>query len=203
MRAQIAVGLGHMLLFTDREREAADAAAGRARGRSRPSAADLRGLLHALELTTAYLGNADPALLRAMREEPRDGPSRSRSPTARGWPRPRSTAATAPCPPSECAAEAVAALSSGELIEVYQGGTVPIAPMMTLIWADREEGLAQLDALQAEAHRSGSLFGANGVGMWRGHALLRPRRPGRGRGARSRARRSRTRACGASATRAR
>ena len=74
-------------------------------------------------------------------------------------------------PAAECATDALDALAGGELIEVYQGGTVPIAPMMTLIWADREEGLAQLDALQAEAHRSGSLFGANGVGMWRSHAL--------------------------------
>ncbi len=70
VRAQIAVGLGHMLLFTDREREAAELL--RAAREDLPAErADLRGLLHALELTTAYLGNADPALLRAMREEPR------------------------------------------------------------------------------------------------------------------------------------
>ena len=169
-RAQIAVGLGHMLLFTDREREAA-ALLRAAREELPADRADLRGLLHALELTTVYLGNADPALRRALREEPRSPRSRSPSPTAHGSPPPRSTAATARCPPSAARPRPSPRSRRGELIEVYQGGTVPIAPMMTLIWADREEGLAQLDALQAEAHRSGSLFGANGLGMWRSHAL--------------------------------
>ena len=159
-----------MLLFTDREAEAA--ALLRAAREDLPGdRGDLRGLLHALELTTVYFGNADPAL----REELRAAGERPAGPLTLAD-RARMAAASLDrthraFPADACAADALAALEGGELIEVYQGGTVPIAPMMTLIWADREEGLAQLDALQAEAHRSGSLFGANGVGMWRSHAL--------------------------------
>jgi DNA-binding CsgD family transcriptional regulator len=169
-RAQIALGLGHMLLFTDREEEAATLL--RTAGEDLPAErSDLRGLLHALELTTGYLGNADPRLreeLHAAGRRP-DGPlslaDRARMAAA------SLDRAHRNVPATECAADALAALAGGELIAVFQGGTVPIAPMMTLIWADREEGLEQLDALRAEAHRSGSLFAANGVGMWRSHAL--------------------------------
>jgi DNA-binding CsgD family transcriptional regulator len=169
-RAQIALGLGHMLLFTDRETEAAELL--RAAREDLPAdRADLRGLLHALELTTVYLGNADPAL----REELRGAGERPDGPLTVADRAHMAAASLDRChrtvPAAECAADALDALAGGELIEVYQGGTVPIAPMMTLIWADREEGLAQLDALRAEAHRNGSLFGANGVGMWRSHAL--------------------------------
>jgi DNA-binding CsgD family transcriptional regulator len=169
-RAQIALGLGHMLLFTDREQEAAALLRG-AREDLPAELTDLRGLLHALELTTFYLGNADPGL----REQLRAAGTRPDAPLTLAD-RARIAAASLDrahrtVPADECAGDALAALTGGELIEVFQGGTVPIAPMMTLIWADREEGLAQLDALRAEAHRSGSLFGANGVGMWRSHAL--------------------------------
>ena len=98
-RAQIAVGLGHMLLFTDREAEAA--ALLRAAREDLPGdRGDLRGLLHALELTTVYLGNADPALREELRAAGDGPPGRSRSPTARGWRRPRWTARTAPSPPT-------------------------------------------------------------------------------------------------------
>jgi DNA-binding CsgD family transcriptional regulator len=70
-----------------------------------------------------------------------------------------------------CADAAADALADGALIDAFQGGTVPIAPAMVLVWADREEGLAALDALRAHAHRNGSLFTANGMHMWRGFAL--------------------------------
>ena len=74
-------------------------------------------------------------------------------------------------PAEVCAAAAAAALAGGELTAAFQGGAVPIAPMIVLTWADRPEALEALDALQVVAHRSGSLFTANGLHMFRGHAL--------------------------------
>jgi hypothetical protein len=74
-------------------------------------------------------------------------------------------------PADVCAAAAVVALEGGELSAALHGGTVPIAPMIVLVWADREEGLAALDELRGTAHRNGSIFTANGLNLFRSHAL--------------------------------
>jgi DNA-binding CsgD family transcriptional regulator len=168
-RAQTALALGHMLLFTDRGREAAQLL--RSAAAELPAELeDLRGLLEALELTTVYLGSGDDGTRARLARQPR-----TPLPTSLGA-RARTAAAVLDWaqrnePADLCAAAAAAALDGGELIAVFQGGTVPIAPIMVLVWADREEGLAALDVLQAEAHRNGSLFTANGLHMWRGFAL--------------------------------
>jgi DNA-binding CsgD family transcriptional regulator len=139
-------------------REAADAL---------PEADDLRGLLEAVEITCVYFGDA------AARERLASVPvapgttlgERARVAAAvLDWAQRNEPAAT-------CADAAADALADGALIDAFQGGTVPIAPAMVLVWADRPEGLAALDALRAHAHRSGSLFTANGMHMWRGFAL--------------------------------
>jgi tetratricopeptide (TPR) repeat protein len=167
-RAQTALALGHMLLFTDREQEAARLL--RAEAAALPAGMDdMRGLLEAVELTTYYFGGGDDEIRERLARHPRTPPAtlgdRARTAaTVLHW-------AHADEPAERCAAAAAAALEGGELIAVFQGGTVPMSPMMVLVLADDERGLEALDELRAEAHRSGSLFSANGLHMWRGHAL--------------------------------
>jgi DNA-binding CsgD family transcriptional regulator len=168
-RAETALALGQLLLFTDREQEAAQLLRAAAAGLP-PERDDLRGLLEAVELTTFYFGGGDEDIRRRLAEHPRGTRGGSLGDRA------RTAAAVLDWahrnePSDACAGAAAAALDGGELIAVFQGGTVPIAPMMVLVWADREEGLAALDELRAEAHRSGSLFTANGLHMFRGFAL--------------------------------
>jgi DNA-binding CsgD family transcriptional regulator len=164
-----ALALGHLLLFVDREREAAQLLRAAAAALP-PEQDDLRGLLEAVELTTYYFGGGDADIRRRLAERPRGAPGRSLGERA------RTAAAVLDWahrnePADACAEAAIAALDGGELIEAFQGGTVPIAPMMVLVWADREDGLAALDELRVVAHRSGSLFSANGLHMFRGFAL--------------------------------
>jgi DNA-binding CsgD family transcriptional regulator len=166
-RAETALALGQLLLFTDREQDAAQLLRAAAAALP-PGSDDLRGLLEAVELTTFYFGG-DEDIRRRLAEHPRTrgGTLGERARTAAAvldW-------AHRNEPADACADAAAAALEGGELIAIFQGGTVPIAPMMVLVWADREEGLAALDELRAEAHRSGSLFTANGLHMFRGFAL--------------------------------
>jgi DNA-binding CsgD family transcriptional regulator len=166
-RAETALALGHLMLFTDREQQAA-ALLREAAAALPPGFDDLRGLLEAVEITCAYFG-ADPEAEARLDAVPRT-PARSLGERARvaaavlRW-------AQRNEPADACGAAAASAIADGALIDAFQGGTVPIAPMMVLVWADREEGLAALDVLRAQAHRSGSLFTANGMHMWRGFAL--------------------------------
>jgi DNA-binding CsgD family transcriptional regulator len=165
-RAEVALALGHLLIHTDRETEAStvlrEAADALPAGHE-----DLRGLLEAVEITCVYFGDA--AARERLAAVP-IGPGATLGERARvaaavlEWARRNEPAAA-------CADAAADALADGALIDAFQGGTVPIAPAMVLVWADREEGLAALDALRAQAHRNGSLFTANGMHMWRGFAL--------------------------------
>ena len=168
-RAETALALGHILLFVDREQQAARLLRSAAAALP-PELDDLRGLLEALELTTYYFGGGDEAIRARLAAHPRSVPGPSLGARAR-------TAAAVMDwahrnePADVCAAAAAGALEGGELTAAFQGGAVPIAPMIVLVWADREEALDALDALRVVAHRSGSLFTANGLHMFRGHAL--------------------------------
>jgi tetratricopeptide (TPR) repeat protein len=169
VRGRTALALGQMLLHLDREQEAS--ALLRTAVAGLPAELDdLRGLLEALEITTFYFGGGD-ARIRARLAEPlcmdHGASLRARAATAAAV----MDHAHRNEPADVCAAAAVVALEGGELSAALHGGTVPIAPMIVLVWADREEGLAALDELRGTAHRNGSIFTANGLNLFRSHAL--------------------------------
>ncbi len=72
----------------------------------------------------------------------------------------------------ECAALALAALEGGELLSTEDGLTVIIATV-TLVLADRREALDALAALEADAHRRGSLLDIASVHLWIGYTQWR------------------------------
>ncbi len=71
----------------------------------------------------------------------------------------------------ECVALALEALSGGTLVRA-DPGFFSVVANGPLILADRDEALATWDAVQVEAHRTGSLFAILGVDLWRGFTLL-------------------------------
>jgi DNA-binding NarL/FixJ family response regulator len=70
-----------------------------------------------------------------------------------------------------CSRLVLDALEDGAIV-AHDPGFLAVLAAATLLYTDRPEVIGVLDAAQAEAHRSGSLFVALGVDMWRGHALL-------------------------------
>ena len=73
---------------------------------------------------------------------------------------------------SETAALALAGLENGELI-ASGSGLLVIISAVTLVLADRPEGLEALDTLEAAAHRRGSLLDIASVHLWIGYTRWR------------------------------
>ena len=72
----------------------------------------------------------------------------------------------------DCSRLALEALAGGVLMAADQG-LFPVVAALVLAVADRDEALQSFDLQMADAHRRGATFGALGVHLWRGYALLR------------------------------
>jgi DNA-binding CsgD family transcriptional regulator len=169
LRAAAAEGLARMLIFGG-DPDGAVAVAERAQRELGEGDEDLWCRFEALALMArpfgAELGNAPERFLRA-RERPSasgDGARMLAITSAWDWACSGGTA-------QDCARLVLDALDDGAIV-ARDPGLLAVLGAATLLYADRPEVIAVLDAAQAEAHRSGSLFVALSVDMWRGHALL-------------------------------
>jgi DNA-binding CsgD family transcriptional regulator len=168
-RAELAGLLARALLFTGGASEAAGVA-GRAAAALPPADGDLARGLEALALATYYFGGGAELLARmaGYRQAPAiSGPGAKAlaGVAAYDWANRGGTA-------DECAALALAALEGGELLSTGNGLVVVITAV-TLVLADRSEALDALAALEADAHRRGSLLDIASVHLWIGYTLWR------------------------------
>jgi DNA-binding CsgD family transcriptional regulator len=165
-RAQLAIGLMRVLLFTGRAREAVVLAV--AAAPPLPAGSEARRWLEALELVSVHFERGDDeryARLEALRVAP--GPSTGAKALA-------AVAALDWCHTGGAGAVelALAALAGGDLL-LADNGPVALAAGITLIVADRPEAQVTLDAARADAHRRGSYFAMSGAHLWNGFAQLR------------------------------
>ena len=166
-RGELAVLLFLTLLFTGFITEAA-AVAERAGDALDSDHDDLRRGLEALALATYYFGG-DRTLLprmiahRQLPLEPGPGARALAGVAAYDWANGDGSA-------EQCAALALAALEDGELLAAGNG-LITIITTVTLVLADRAEALEQLAALEAAAHRRGSLLDICSVHLWFGYTF--------------------------------
>ncbi|HTE63130.1 MAG TPA: AAA family ATPase [Solirubrobacteraceae bacterium] len=169
-RGEIASLLAHTLLFTGFPSEAR-VVAGRAISELGPEDGELARALETLELSTYFFGGGGTELLARLEEYrrppsvPGPGAKALAGVASYDWANRGGTA-------DECAALALAALEGGELLSLERGLIVIIAAA-TLVLADRREALDWLAALEADAHRRGSLLDIASVHLWVGHTQWR------------------------------
>jgi DNA-binding NarL/FixJ family response regulator len=166
-RAQLAVGLMRVLLFTGRARDGV--ALARAAAAPLPDDSEIRRWLQALELVSVHFEPGDAARyarLEALRDVAPGASTGSKAlaaVTALDW-----------CHTGDSGAVGLAlqALAGGDLL-LADNGPVALAAGITLIVADRPEAQVTLDASRADAHRRGSYFAMSGANLWNGFAQLR------------------------------
>ncbi len=155
-----------------REPEAGAVLARRVADELPPELADLRMALEAVEPIGGVNGGSfDPSIMAGLRQyrtkSPGTGPGAKmlQAVTAYEW---MVTDGAA----DDCSRLALEALEGGVLIAADQG-LFPVVAALVLAVADRDEALQSFDLQMADAHRRGATFGALGVHLWRGYALLR------------------------------
>lgn len=168
LRALAGAALAQCLLFTRPPQEGV-AVARRAARDTPPELVDLRCGLEAIELIGTLFGAGDDEgaerLATARGRGAPDGPGARMLAAVASWQWALTGGSAA-----ECAALALAALSDGRL--VAESAFLGAAAVAALILAERDEGFAALDAIEAEGHRHGSHFAVNVALYWRGRALL-------------------------------
>ncbi len=166
-RAIAAATLARTLLFTAPAREAADVAA-RAAAETPPELADERQALEAMKLAAAFYGVGNERLREGRDLAPIEGagPGAKMLAAMTSFARAMSGASA-----EECAALALEALDGGVLIAA-DPGLFPVAAIVVLTMADRDEALSAWEELLGLAHRRGSLLGTLSVNLWRGGTLL-------------------------------
>jgi DNA-binding CsgD family transcriptional regulator len=168
-RGELAALLARALLFTGHASQAA-AVAGQAAAALGPADAGLARTLETLELATYFFGGGPQLLARIAGYRrapglPGPGAKGLAGIAAYDWANRGGTA-------DECAALALAALDGGELLATNDS-LVVIITTVTLVLADRREALDTFAALEAGAHRRGSLLDIASVHLWIGHTLWR------------------------------
>jgi DNA-binding CsgD family transcriptional regulator len=169
-RAQIAVGLSSVLVFTGRAAEGA-ALAAEAQLPLDPDD-DLRPQLEAHRLTAAHFDDAAVAVV-----SPEFALHRGKVRPV-GWgPRMLGTAAAYQWamtggPADACVELALDALGDGSILEEVGTGGPVMGAVIVLALADRPEAIPYCERALAGAHRNGSMFHASGGYLFRGFTLL-------------------------------
>jgi DNA-binding CsgD family transcriptional regulator len=169
-RGAIALRLAPALLFTGYA-PAASRVAGEAAAALGPEDTELARWLETLELSTYFFGGGGRELLDRMEAHrghpaaPGAGARALAGVAAYDWANRGGTA-------DESAALALAALADGELM-ASGNGLIIIITIATLVLADRPEAVDAFAALEAGAHRRGSLLDICSVQLWTGYTLWR------------------------------